>query len=526
MSYLPFATFVTVAGDGQDLRSTFTSLLAQDDTRWQWSLISAPGASVVTTALITELAELEPRIALPPAQDGRTAGQSAAAAATGEYLCWLGAGDTIDRSTVRTLRNALGQAAWAYTDEGVADDKGWIVSTWLKPAFSPELLLSQPYACRLAALPRETIERLGGLRAEAGTAAWYDLVLRVQLELGDPFHINGPFYRRPFDEESPWAAPYIDDDATDRCAVVLEYCRTAGIQVREVTPVVVNGIELGQRVHRIPPTGRVSVIIPTRGSASVVHGFERCHLVDLVAGLWKPDRHPDLELVLVCDADTPQEVLREVDRICSGEWTKVDFDGPFNFSRKCNQGAAAANGEYLCFLNDDTEIVSPDWLAELTSLLVDPGVGIVGSKLLFANGTLQHAGLFNDLGVPSHVMYEDEADSLDLAGLAQLTGERSAVTGACMAMRRADFLDLGGFSEVFPLNYNDVDLCFKAGAAGFRVLFTPHSLLNHFESQSREVTVTETEILNLQRRWRPLLEEDPYVNELRRKFQQDKRPVL
>jgi GT2 family glycosyltransferase len=237
--------------------------------------------------------------------------------------------------------------------------------------------------------------------------------------------------------------------------------------------------------------------------------------VAFVRSLWTAERYPNLELIVVHDTVTPPDALQEIDDITGGEAVLVPFHGPFHFSRKCNAGALAATGEYLCFLNDDMEVVTSDWLHEMASLLADPGVGAVGARLLFADGTLQHVGHEYNGGHAGHLMFRYGADDLDHGGAAHLTSERSGVTGACMLLRAKDFLQVGGFSEQFPLSYNDVDLSLKIVTAGFRILYTPHATLFHYESQTREPTVTENEMTQIRWRWAEQLHHDPYVNELR-----------
>jgi GT2 family glycosyltransferase len=221
-----------------------------------------------------------------------------------------------------------------------------------------------------------------------------------------------------------------------------------------------------------------------------------------------------LEIVVVYDADTPSDVLDAVSQPGKHTIRLVRYSGEFNFSRKCNIGALASAGEYLCFLNDDIEIDTPDWLSEMVSLAREPGVGAVGAKLLFADGTLQHAGHRMASGRPVHALFRSAADSVELAGLAQVCGERAGVTAACLLLASRVYREVGGFWEDLPANYNDVDLCLKIRATGRRVLYTPHAVLHHFESQSRIPVVTTEENEAIQRRWSFELLHDPYVNPL------------
>jgi GT2 family glycosyltransferase len=242
-----------------------------------------------------------------------------------------------------------------------------------------------------------------------------------------------------------------------------------------------------------------------------VDGRPRVHVVELVRSLWVPGRYPDLELVVVHDAETPPEVLEDLRALVGEALVLCRYDGWFHFSRKCNAGAVVAHGELLCFLNDDMAVLSPDWLDEMVPLLDDPQVGAVGARLLFPDGTIQHVGHHFIDGSAGHPFFGWAADTMAEGAVAQLTGERSGATAACLLVRAEDFWRIGGFSERFPLNYNDVDLCLKLREAGFRILVTPHAELLHYESQTRVPRILTSEQALLSQRWSLRMRHDPYI---------------
>lgn len=514
MTHRAAVALLSVVDTVDGLDRSLSSLKSQTDPRWQWCIAVAARSPAGTLNAVKALIAREPRATAAPGSDH--AGELAALALTlarANALGWLDGGDMLDANAVGVTRDKLRSAPWVYTDEAAVDDEGVTVDLWLKPDFAPERLRSQPYALRLAVLPMDTVKGLGGIRPEAGTAAWYDLVLRIAARLGPPVHIAGPYYLH---RDRSLGAPFVTEDPLDRCRVVSWAMEESGVTA-EVSPIDVAGRPVGQRVRRLPAEHpKVSAIIPTRASSSVIDGFPRCHAVEFVRSLWTADRYPNLEVVIVYDTGTPKAALQEIADITDGEAVLVPFLGPFHFSRKCNAGALAASGDYLCFLNDDMEIVTADWLHELTSLLADPGVGAVGARLLFADGTLQHAGHEYNGGYPGHTMFRFGGTDIDQGGAALVTSERSGVTGACMLLRASDYLTVGGFSEEFPLSYNDVDLSLKIGALGLRILYTPHATLYHYESQTRDARATRTEIVRIRRRWSAQLQEDPYINELLR----------
>lgn len=506
--------FLTVADRDDGIDRTLESLVAQNDGRWQWCIAVAGTASARSMKRIRSLIEKEPRATAVLGSD--RPGQLAAVAlalATAQAISWVDPGDTLDPNTLAVVGGLLQQSTWIYTDEAAVGDDGMPADLWYKPDFSPERLRSQPYAVRLAALPATTVREVGGIRPDAGTAAWYDLVLRASARLGPPVHVAGPYYLHG---DRGDGVPFISGDPTDRCRVVSWALQEAGENAR-VSAIDVTGRPIGQRVHRyLRRHPKISLVIPTRASSSLIHGFPRCHAVEFVRNLWNGARYPNLEVVVVYDTGTPAEALREIRDITGGAAVLVPFVGTFHFSRKCNAGALAATGEYLCFLNDDMEVVSTDWLHEMAGLLADPSVGAVGARLLFADGTLQHAGHEYIGGQPGHTMFRYAADDPDQGGAALITSERSGVTAACMLLRASVFVQVGGFSEEFPHNYNDVDLSLKIRSRGLRILYTPHATLFHYESQTRDPKATDIEMTRIRWRWLDQLQSDPYVNELQR----------
>lgn len=513
MTFRAELAVVTVATATQGLADTLDSLQAQTDSRWQWCVATAD------PALYRELADWagdDPRVQVLSATrlTAHELVAAAMAAADARWVCMVQGGDTLDSGLVAQARLVEGHS-WLYTDEAAMMSDGIGSIEWLKAQFCPELFRSQPYLTRSAFLPLAVVRELGGLRAEFGTAQWYDLVLRVWERTGDPEHLTGPYYRRS-QGEVLGLPPWIDERPADRCRAVAAHCERTGIDVVEVVELTgAGGRPVGQRLRRrLAAIPRVSIVIPTRGGSSQIYGFPRCHVVEMVRSLWTDSRYPNLELVVVYDDDTPPAVIEELRELTDDAVVLQPFIGPFHYARKCNQGALATSGELVCFLNDDMQVVTPEWLHELVTLLADPSVGAAGLKLLFADGTLQHAGHHVQGGNVGHILFGEAADTTAFGGVAQVTSERCGVTGACLLVAKELFVELGGFSEQFPLNYNDVDFCLKVRASGRRILYTPHAVLEHYESQTRVARVDEVELSRLARRWRTRLFDDPVMNPL------------
>jgi hypothetical protein len=503
---LPALTFLTLAPQDAQLRTTWQSLEGQSDPRWCWVVTLLSGDAEPEWLAAARAEDHRIRIVRDADVDAGRALVRAAAAATGEVLMPLAPGDVLAPNAVAAVSAGAAHGNWVYGDEFVRFPGADRANRWEKPAPAPEWLRTQPPLVITAAIPRASLVSLGGLDPELGTAAWYDAVLRLSEQI-EGVGLEDVVVRR--DDADTWRGLTVEDAAR----AVRAHCDRVGVPVGEIEPVKVRdrlvGLRLRRRVYRTPT---VSIVVPTRGSSSVVRGVSRCHVVELVRSVWGEQRYAGLlEFVVVYDEGTPRQVLAELADVVGDALVLVPFPEPFNFSRKCNVGAVAASGELVCFLNDDIEVISEQWLDEMVAHLDEAGVGAVGARLLLADGTLQHVGHQYDGGVAGHPLVGRVPDSLALGGSAHLAGERSGVTAACLLVRRSDLRAVGGFSELLPLNYNDVDLCLKIRQLGLRVVCTPHAELYHFESQTRIPRALSWERSLLQQRWASELRHDPYL---------------
>jgi hypothetical protein len=492
----------TVSG----LDATWESVRGQTDSRWQWIVALTEDVEEPDWLVRARTEDSRVTVRMVSAEEPGRGLAEAAAEADGEVLIPLAAGDVLSSGAVAALAAGALAEGWSYGDETIRMEGCPLPVVWSKPGSCPEWWRTQPPLVSAAALSRSALTSVGGLRPELRTAAWYDAVLRVS-ERTAGVHLERVVVGRP--DGDVWRGL----NAEDAAAAVRSQCERLGVPLADVTPVVVRGWRVGQRLHRqLVKQPSVSVVVPTRGSSSVVGGRSRCHVVELARSLWTASRYAGLEeVVVVHDELTPPDVLQQLADVLGDALVLVPFAEPFNFSRKCNRGALTARGDLLCFLNDDIEIISPEWLEEMVAHLEDPEVAAVGGRLLFADGTLQHIGHQYDLGSAGHPMVGRWADTLALGGAAHVAGERSGVTAACLLVRRGDFQAVGGFSEALPLNYNDVDLCLKLRQKGHRVVYTPHAELYHFESQTRIPRCLSWERDVLEGRWAAALRRDPYL---------------
>jgi GT2 family glycosyltransferase len=258
----------------------------------------------------------------------------------------------------------------------------------------------------------------------------------------------------------------------------------------------------------------VSLLIPTRDGLAVL---KRC-LDSLVA----KTTYPRFEIVIVDNQSREPATLAYLASLVeSGRARVVPYDRPFNYSAINNLAAREARGEVLCLLNNDVEVITPDWLTELVSHALRPDVGAVGAKLLYPNDTIQHAGVVTGLWeIAGHVHRFLPREAPGYFSRAHLVQNVSVVTGACLAIRRELYLALGGLEEDnLAVAFNDVDFCLRVDAAGYRNVWTPWAELYHHESFSRGPEDTpekqqraNREVDYMKRRWGAQLKADPYYN--------------
>jgi GT2 family glycosyltransferase len=258
-----------------------------------------------------------------------------------------------------------------------------------------------------------------------------------------------------------------------------------------------------------PPT--VSVVVPSIGSRGMVHGAQRCFVIEAVRSVLATTTVP-LEVIVVAGREMPDDVSASLEALANGPHTVqiVAFDAPFNFSATVNLGAAHASAEHLLLLNDDTEVISCDWLTKMLEAAEGRGVGAVGARLLFEDGSLQHAGHTYRTSM-DHVGFGLPGDAPGRHGVLARRRAVAGVTAACMLVPFRVYDAVGGFCTDLPGNYNDVDFCMKVRAAGWTIVYEPAAALYHYESRSRVAGIRTDEIEFIQQRWLTHLAADPFT---------------
>jgi len=498
------------------LEECIDSVRAQRYGNWQLCLVDDCSPSPHVWPQLAEAMLSDPRIfARRREVNGGivAASNDAIAMAQGEIVVFLDHDDMLHPWALQRVADTFAEYSdvdYVYTDEDLIDPDGHRFSPFYKPDWSPERFRNQMYCCHLSAVRRDLGDRLGWLRDGFDGAQDWDLILRVTEEARRIVHIPEVLYHWRMVPSSVLSGDDVKPYAYEAAARALRgQCERLGIDA-EV-------IELERRGHfrtkrKVIGEPMASIVIPTRGSRGTVWGAERVLVTEAVRSVVERSTWRNFELLIVADSSTPLDVLADLVDLARERVRIIDYDKPFDFSDKCNLGALHARGEFLLFLNDDTEVIDADWLESLVGLGQEASAGAVGAELLFEDGRIQHVGHLALGGNPGHLMFgrSPDADANRLA--LWLDREVSGVTAACMLVRREVFDEVGGFSLDFPGNYNDVDLCHKIRAAGYRIVVTPHARLHHFESLTRDPQVITSELTKLQERWWPELNRDPYYN--------------
>jgi len=459
--------------DGDAWRSILDSLIAQAYPEWEFCVLAAapesPGA-------LRDVSEKDARVrplAFPKSRSAVEAANAALKAATGDFVGWIDPGDRLYPDALAHIARAISadpSADLLYTDEDRIAPSGERVEPFFKPDWSPTLLDSLNYVGRFAVLRRRLAIADGGFREGSDGSPEDDWLHRASAQARRIAHIPRILYGK----------------------------RLRPAPATPVTP-------KPSRDIRTDPVPRVSIIIPTCGDPRL--------LGPCLEGVERTPRSSEIEVILLDngDGDLRSRLEHGLDKL---RHEIVKDARAFNFSEFNNEGASRASGELLLFLNDDTAPVNPEWLDALRELAWRPEVGAVGAKLLYPDGTLQHAGMVLGVGGPvGHVFRGLPGDAPGHGGLAGVTRDVSAVTGACLMMRRELFRELGGWDPAFRLDFGDADLCLRARARGYRVVWTPRAVLTHRESATRGRVHSAEDSLKFFKRWGEAVRAgDPYYN--------------
>ena len=531
LAYQPLISVVMPAYETPErlLRDAIGSVRAQLYPHWELCIADDASPSDKVTSVLREMAAEDSRIKwIRRDHNGHIAAatNSALALATGEFVALMDHDDLLAEHALYEIAaelNAHPNTEMIYTDQDLVDPSGRRYEPYFKPDWNIDLLLGHNLFSHLGVFRRELLTRIGGLREGVVDGSQdYDLVLRCAAASDQSRirHIPEVLYHwRLMNEASSFSQVNLDRCVAAARQAIRDYLEGQGVQGARVLPAPATPI--WSHVHwPLPLPPRVSLIIPTRDQAELL---SRC-----VSGLLHRTSYTDIEVLIVDNDSREPQTLELFDRLLRDNRVRIlRSPGEFNYSALNNSAVSEATGEVIVLLNNDIDIIDAGWLRELVSIAVRPEVGAVGAKLIYADGRIQHAGVV--LGVGSHAGGRGIAghfghfvgkSEIGYFGQFSLAREVSAVTGACLALRKETYEAAGGLdAEHLPVSYNDVDLCLRIRALGLRVIWTPFAELYHFESASRSQNRTPEQIATalkeadyMRQRWGSVLDNDPFYN--------------
>ena len=501
------------------LAQMIDSLLAQTYGNWELCIANGSPEDGAMKKVLEEYTKKDSRIRVSELTEKKgIAGNTNAALemARGEFVGLLDHDDLLAPNALYEIVRALDEDRTldaVYTDEDkVTTELDEHFQPHLKPDFNLDLLRSNNYICHFFVVRRSIVQKVGGFRQEFDGAQDHDFIFRCIETAEKVGHIPEILYHwrthKASTADNPASKMYAFD--AGKRAIEAHLKRTGTEGTVSHTP------DLGFFRVKYPVQGQplVSIIIPNKD--------EKETLKACIDSIREKTEYPNYEIIIVENNSTTDEIfqyykeLSQDPRIRLLRWKKE-----FNYSAINNYGVRHANGEYLLFLNNDVTVITPGWIRELLGVCQRPEVGAAGVKLIYPDDTIQHAGCVIGLGgIAGHMFVDMPANRTGYLHKASILQDMSAVTAACMMMKRTAFEEAGGFTEKLSVAFNDVDLCLKVRKNHKLIVYDPYVQLYHMESKTRgaednkeKVRRFQEEIEYMRCQWIDILKKgDPYYN--------------
>ncbi|MGN6366222.1 glycosyltransferase family 2 protein [Asticcacaulis taihuensis] len=502
------------------LKAAIDSVIMQTYPHWELCICDDASTASDVLPLLQDYASKDERIKLIlREQNGHIsrATNSALTLATGDYIGLLDHDDLLSKDALQFVAEAIAanpDVDIIYSDEDKIDSYGVRQTPYFKPDFNYELFLAQNMISHFGVYRSALVRKIGGFREGLEGAQDYDLALRV-LEQSDPsrvYHIPRILYHWRAIEGSTALSLDEKSYAVDAgLRAVNEHLTRLGVKANVTLAAAPSG-HYRVRYELPRPSPLISLIIPTRDRLDVL---ELC-----ISSILERSTYKNIEIIIVDNGSVEPETHAYFASLPTSTVKILRDDTPFNFSALNNRGVKLAQGEYVCLVNNDIEILTPDWLEELLSFAQRPDVGCVGARLWYPDKTLQHGGIILGIGgVAGHAHKCLEEDETGYFCRAIHHQSYSAVTAACLMVRKSTYEAVGGFSEELAVAFNDVDFCLRVRAAGYRNVWTPYAEMIHHESASRGSEITPAqqkrfsqEVAYMHTHWGDALFSDPAYN--------------
>lgn len=489
------------------LRQAIESVRKQIYPKWELCICDDGSTVRHVSKVIAEYSRQDERIRVLRSPQNRgisAASNGALSLATGEFVGFLDHDDELTMDAlceVVKLFNEQPDLDFIYTDEDKLTVDGRRVEPFFKPDWSPDLLLSMNYITHFAVVRRSVVQAIGGFTEGLDGSQDHDLFLRISEKTQRIGHVAKPLYSW---RKIPGSAAS-DIQAKPYAHVAGRHALQEHLNRRGIAGEVVDGLTPFRYRVRYQIAGQplVSIIIPIRDRVELL---KRC-----LESIEEKTTYRHFEIIIVDNQSEEPETLAYLARL---PHTVIPLPGPFNYSRLNNVGAAHTRGEFLLFLNNDIEIISGEWLEALLEHAQRKEVGAVGAKLLYPNRTIQHAGVvLGHGGVAGHAFWYLPEDFTGYFDFPQIIRNCSAVTAACMMMRKSVFVEVEGFDEKIRVAFNDIDLCLRVREKGYVIIYTPYAVLYHLESATRKSLHPVADEEYVRRRWGRVIDAgDPYYS--------------
>lgn len=500
--------------DKKWLCKAIDSVLQQSYTVWELCLVDGNSSKPYIKRILSDYTKKDNRIKVKFLSENKgISGNSneALSMATGDFITLLDHDDEIAPFALFEIVKFLNQNPdldYIYSDEDKIDTDDKRFEPFFKPDWSPDLLLACGYTNHLSVYRKVLVDKIGGFRIEYNGSQDYDLLLRFTENIPDDHigHIPKILYHW---RQIPGSTS-IDPFAKNSLVVnVAKKALEDAIKRRGIKGKVVDGLwPSSYRVIReINGNPKISIIIPTKDKVNIL---KKC-----IDSIENKTTYKNYEIIIV---DNNSNEIQTKDYLKNLKHKVIQFNEKFNFSKINNIASKEATGDYIIFLNNDIEILSPDWIESMLEQAQIPEIGAVGAKLLYPDGSIQHAGVILGMspdqatGIAGHIFNKFSYKDNGYFGFINVIKNYSAVTAATMMVRKSVFDELGGFDEKLSVCYNDVDLCLRMRKKGYRIVYTPYSELIHHESQSRGCFVDINEAKYMVNRWGDILKHDPYYS--------------
>ncbi len=440
---------------------------------------------------------------------------SALALANGEFIALLDHDDLLTTDALFQIVYELNldpSHDFIYSDEDKMDEYGNFTEPHFKPSYCPDNLLSRNYITHLACIRHSIVKAVGGFRTGFEGSQDYDLFLRITEITSKVHHIPRILYHWRLHAGSASQG----NDAKPYAYLAGKNALAETIAKRGEPGEILTDDKLPGYYsvrYKLNHNGKISIIIPTKDKADI--------LKTCIDSIFKRSTYQNFEVILL-DNNSMEKSLFDLAEVYKAKFpTQFKFikcDYPFNYSKLMNDGVAHAEGEYILLLNNDTEVITPNWMELMMAQAQRKSIGCVGVKLLFFNNTIQHAGVIMGLGgLAGHSFFKEQRNDHGYCGYLKADSNYSAVTAACLLVRKSVFLEVNGFDESIAVEYNDVDFCLKVKEKGYNNIFLSKVEMYHYESLSRGSPLLNNETMKrhvrevniIKSRWNAYIMNDP-----------------